>query len=164
MSKTGKQAIEAGADRIELTSALSVGGITPSFGLLKLCIDTFHIPINVMIRPRSGDFLYSFEELSIMKKDIEVCKQMGFNGVVFGVLQEDGHFNKNEMKKLVDIAYPLSVTCHRAFDRCIDPFKAMEDLIEIGCERILTSGQQEQAPEGVSLIAELLFSSLGHPD
>jgi copper homeostasis protein len=93
---TTKQAIEAGADRIELTSALSVGGITPSFGLLKLCIDTFHIPINVMIRPRSGDFLYSFEELSIMKKDIEVCKQMGFNGVVFGVLQEDGHFNKNE--------------------------------------------------------------------
>lgn len=153
---TTTEAVEAGADRIELTSALSEGGITPSVGLLKLCIDKFRIPINVMIRPRSGDFIYSLEEIAIMKKDIEICKQMGFNGVVFGVLQEDGQLNKSLMKELVNIAYPLSVTFHRAFDRCIDPLKAMEELIEIGCERILTSGQRERAPEGVSLIAELI--------
>ncbi|MFN2458642.1 MAG: copper homeostasis protein CutC [Chitinophagaceae bacterium] len=153
---TTKEAIEAGADRIELTSALSEGGITPSYGILKLCIEHFNIPINVMIRPRGGDFLYTSEEIELMKRDIQLCKQMGFTGVVFGLLKTDGSMDKENMKMLTDIAYPLSVTCHRAFDRCRDPFKALEDIIEIGCERLLTSGQKETVPEGVSLIAELV--------
>jgi copper homeostasis protein len=152
---TTKSAVEGGADRIELCANLSEGGTTPSFGTILQCRNAFDVSIYVMIRPRSGDFLYTEEEYEVMKKDVMIAKDLGCNGVVFGILDKEGNIDVDQTIRLIQIAYPLGVTFHRAFDRCNDPFKAMEQLIEIGCERILTSGQQPIAPDGIDLIASL---------
>ena len=153
---TARAAVEGGADRIELCAALNDGGTTPSHGLIKLCRDEFNVQLFPIIRPRSGDFLYGEEEYEIMRKDILLSKQVGCDGVVIGLLMADGTIDVKRTAKLVQLAYPLEVTFHRAFDRCRDPFEALEQIIEIGCTRILTSGQQEVATEGVNLIAELV--------
>jgi copper homeostasis protein len=153
---TTASAVEGGADRIELCSALSEGGITPSYGLVRQCRKTFDIPLFAIIRPRAGDFLYTDEEFELMMKDVQFCKETGCEGVVTGLLNNDGTIDTKRTAKLVALAYPLEVTFHRAFDRCKDPFTALEQLIKTGCQRILTSGQKPTAPEGTGLIAELI--------
>jgi copper homeostasis protein len=112
-----------------------------------------------MIRPRGGDFLYSDDEFEIMKQDIEVCKKSECDGIVLGILTQNGSIDKERCKKLVDYAYPLGVTFHRAFDRTKDAFQSLEDIIEVGCERILTSGQHPKAIDGTELIRQLMLQA-----
>lgn len=152
---TTQAAVMGGADRIELCANLAEGGTTPSFGQIKKCREAFSVSLYPIIRPRGGDFLYTDEEYEIMREDVLLCKELGCDGVVIGLLNRDGTIDISRIARLIEAAYPLGVTFHRAFDRCLDPMQAMEQLIEIGCERILTSGQKPAAPEGVELIAEL---------
>ncbi len=152
---TTKSAVQGGADRIELCANLTEGGTTASIGTIKKCRASFNVILYPIIRPRGGDFLYSTEEYEIMLEDIKICRQIGCEGVVFGLLNSDGTIDVTRASKLINAAYPMEVTFHRAFDRCKDPFVALEQLIEIGCERILTSGQKHTAIEGVELIATL---------
>jgi copper homeostasis protein len=155
---TTKSAVEGDADRIELCAALSEGGTTASFGTIKKCREAFGVQLFPIIRTRSGDFLYSDEEFEIMLNEVKLCKDLGCDGVVIGLLNKDGSIDIKRTSKLVESAYPLEVTFHRAFDRCKDPFEALEELIEIGCQRILTSGQQPTAPQGIDLITQLVKS------
>ena len=152
---TTRAAVEGGADRIELCANLAEGGTTPSLGMIRQCREAFDVSIYPIIRPRGGDFLYNEEEFSIMTRDIMLCKELGCNGVVIGMLNADGTIDEKRTAMLVNAAYPLGVTFHRAFDRCKDPFIALEQLIKVGCERILTSGQKPTVSEGLELIAEL---------
>jgi copper homeostasis protein len=152
---TTRSAVEGGADRIELCANLNEGGTTPSRGHIIKCRETFNVELFPIIRPRGGDFLYSKDEFGIMAADIEFCKQVGCDGIVIGLLNIDGTIDMIRTGDLVEQAYPLEVSFHRAFDRCRDPYVALEELIEIGCRRILTSGQQLTAPDGIELIAEL---------
>ncbi|WP_132052591.1 copper homeostasis protein CutC [Pseudocnuella soli] len=154
-------AVRGGADRIELCSALSEGGLTPSFGLIKKCKQDFSVPIFPIVRPRSGDFLYTEEEFRIMLDDVLLCKDLGCEGVVIGFLLQDGSVDTVRLEKAVAAAYPMEVTFHRAFDRCADPFKALEDIIDAGCQRILTSGQELVAPDGADLIRQLVEAADG---
>ena len=152
---TTKSAVEGGADRIELCANLAEGGTTPSYAHIKKCREAFDIALFPIIRPRGGDFLYTKDEFEIMKNDIKLCKELGCEGIVIGLLNMDGTIDMTRTSELIELAYPLEVTFHRAFDRCKDPFAALEELIEIGCQRILTSGQKPTVSEGVDLIAEL---------
>jgi copper homeostasis protein len=152
---TTQAAVKGGADRIELCANLAEGGTTPSFGHIKKCREAFDVLIYPIIRPRGGDFLYKAAEFEIMLHDVKLCKQLGCDGVVIGLLNKDGTIDTKRTSLLVEAAYPLGVTFHRAFDRCRDPFEAMEQLIGIGCERILTSGLQPVAPDAAELIAQL---------
>jgi copper homeostasis protein len=152
---TTKSAVEGGADRIELCANLAEGGTTPSYAHIKKCREVFNIALFPIIRPRGGDFLYTKDEFEIMKNDIKLCKELGCEGIVIGLLNMDGTIDMTRTSELIELAYPLEVTFHRAFDRCKDPFAALEELIEIGCQRILTSGQKPGVSEGVDLIAEL---------
>ena len=147
---------EAGADRIELCDNPSEGGTTPSYGMIQHARKNLSIQLYAMIRPRGGDFYFSDNEFEIMKADIGVCKSLGCDGVVIGILKKNGAIDKERCSELVDMAYPLGVTFHRAFDRAKDPFSALEDIIDIGCERILTSGQQPKAIDGAQMIRELI--------
>jgi copper homeostasis protein len=155
------EAQKGGADRVELCENLHDGGTTPSAGSIRFARENLHIGLFVMIRPRGGDFLYSDDEFEIMKEDIKVAKELGADGAVFGILKPDGTIDLERMKTLVDLARPMGITCHRAFDMTADPFQAMEDLIPLGIDRILTSGQQKTAPEGAALIGELINKSNG---
>ena len=152
---TTRSAVEGGADRIELCANLAEGGTTPSFGTIKQCRERFGVALFPIIRPRGGDFLYTKDEYEIMLQDVRLCKQFGCDGVVIGLLNMDGNIDVVRTAQLIEAAYPLGVTFHRAFDRCKEPFEALEQLIEIGCERILTSGQQPSVVDGVDLVAEL---------
>ncbi|MCG2617034.1 copper homeostasis protein CutC [Terrimonas sp. NA20] len=152
---TTQSAVKGGADRIELCANLAEGGTTPSAGTIRQCREAFDVQLYPIIRPRGGDFLYTPEEFEIMLHDVKLSREFGCDGVVIGMLGANGDIDVSQTSKLVEAAYPLGVTFHRAFDRCVDPFKALEQLIGIGCERILTSGQKPGAPEGVELIAEL---------
>lgn len=151
---TTAAAVRGGADRIELCANLGEGGTTPSYGTIATCRETFSTPLYPIIRPRGGDFLYTDEEHAVMLKDIAMCKQIGCDGIVIGGLQKDGNIDPQRVALWVQKAYPLKVTFHRAFDRCRDPFLALEQLIEAGCERILTSGLQPQAMAGAALIQQ----------
>ena len=155
------QAQKGGADRIELCDNPGEGGTTPSAGVIEIVRKKLSIEVYVMIRPRGGDFLYSEEEFASMKHDIQVCKQLGVDGVVFGILKADGTIDKDKCTELINLARPLRVTCHRAFDVTRDPMQALEDCIEIGFDRILTSGQKAKAIDGVELIAELVQKADG---
>ncbi len=150
-----KSAVAGGADRIELCANLGEGGTTQSYGVIKTCREMFGVKIYPIIRVRGGDFLYTDEEYECMYKDAVMCKEIGTDGVVIGFLNIDGTIDIKKTAKIVEAVYPLGVTFHRAFDRCLNPFEAMEQLINIGCERILTSGQQKTANEGSELIKEL---------
>jgi len=154
---TTKAAVEGGADRIELCANLAEGGTTPSYAHIKKCREAFDVLLYPIIRPRGGDFLYTKDEFEIMKHDVKLCKELGCDGIVIGLLNMDGGIDTTRMAELVELAYPLGVTCHRAFDRCREPFEAIEKLIEIGCERILTSGQKPTVAEAgsVEMITEL---------
>lgn len=149
-------AAAAGADRIELCENPADGGTTPSYGTLKMVREKISIPVFPIIRPRGGDFLYTGLEFEIMKKEVALCRQLGFEGVVLGLLQEDGRIDKKRTGILVNLAYPMEVTFHRAFDRAINPFEAMDDIIDTGCRRILTSGQVPNAADATALIKELV--------
>lgn len=151
-----KIAEKAGATRIELCTGLCEGGTTPSAGLIKASIKSVHIPVFVMIRPRGGDFLYSVEEFKSMQDDISLCKNMGVQGVVTGMITRDGSIDISRNCRLVNLAYPMSVTFHRAFDRTSNPHKSVEDIISCGFERILSSGQKPIAEEGEFLLKDLI--------
>jgi len=156
------EAEAGGASRIELCAGIPEGGTTPSYGEIKMAQQlTKAIDINVIIRPRGGDFLYTEAEIRSMIYDIELCKQLGVNGVVFGCLTKEGDIDTALLERLMDAARPLSVTFHRAFDVCRDPFIALEQIIEAGCDRILTSGQQPTAEQGIPLLAELVERAAG---
>jgi copper homeostasis protein len=151
-----RAAVAGGADRIELCTALSEGGLTPSLGLIRQCRSLFESALFPIIRPRSGDFLYTNEEFEIIKQDALFCKEMGCDGVVIGFLNPDGTVNTDRTASIVDLVYPLEVTFHRAFDRCRDPFEGLEAVIKAGCQRVLSSGQQPTAPEGIDLLQQLV--------
>jgi copper homeostasis protein len=150
------KAQEGGADRIELCDNPGDGGTTPSYGTIELVRQNVSLDVFVMIRPRGGDFFYSSYEFHAMKRDISQCQKLSVDGIVFGILNEDGTIDKKRCKELIAKAKPLKVTCHRAFDMTRDPFEALEDCIEVGFDRILTSGQQAQAAMGADLIGELV--------
>ena len=150
---------EAGANRIELCAGPGEGGVTPSYAFIKAAREKLHIDLYVMIRPREGDFLYNNEEFKMMKTDIAICKQFGCNGIVTGILTKDGRIDKDRCKALVELAHPLKATFHRAFDRVANPFEALEDIIDLGFERILTSGLKPKAIEGKETLAALIKQS-----
>ena len=150
------KAQDAGAHRIELCDNPGEGGTTPSYGFIKGAKQILKIDLFPIIRPRGGDFLYSAEEFEIMKTDIKICKELGCDGVVLGLLNEDATIDKVRCKALVQLAYPMSVTFHRAFDRVIDPSQALEDIIECGFERILTSGFHPTAMDGIDNLKKLI--------
>lgn len=145
----------AGADRIELCSELALGGITPSYGLIKKVIENVTIPVHVLIRPRSGNFTYSEEEFEIMKADIEICKSLGCKGIVSGILNKDKTIDSSRTKELIALSHPLSFTFHRAFDWVDDSFEALELLMNMGVDRILTSGKCSTAQQGIELLKDL---------
>ena len=147
---------EGGADRIELCDNFHEGGTTPGAGSIAKARENLHIDLFVMIRPRGGDFHYSTLELEIMKKDIQSARNLGADGVVFGLLNSDGTVDRIHTAELVAFSRPLQVTFHRAFDLTPDPFTALEEIIETGADRILTSGQAPAAPEGAVIIASLV--------
>lgn len=145
----------AGADRIELCAELGVGGITPSFGLLTKVKAAMDIPVHVLIRPRSGDFMYSDMEFEIMKEDILQCREMGFDGIVTGVLATDLTIDINRTRELLQLCGEMIFTFHRAFDWIKDPIGAVRQLEALGVHYILTSGQEATALEGLSLLKKL---------
>lgn len=147
---------EGGANRVELCANLLEGGTTPSAGTIALARKHIEIDLNVIIRPRGGDFLVSEIEFEVMKYDIEQAKQLGANGVVIGLLNADGSVDAARTAALVKLARPLSVTFHRAFDMARDPYEALETLISLGIDRVLTTGQESSALEGLDLITELV--------
>ena len=156
-SVAGVQAAkDAGAHRAELCAALIEGGITPSRGMMRRARAIPGIKIQVMIRPRGGDFLFDTDEFEIMKVDIETAKAEGADGVVIGLLKSDGAIDQERSAELIARARPLSVTFHRAFDMTPDPFQALETLIGLGADRVLTSGQEPSVLEGLPLITELV--------
>lgn len=152
---------EAGAHRVELCAALPEGGTTPSYGEIALAREVLNIKLHVLIRPRSGDFLYNDAEMKSMLKDIEMCRHLGVDGVVIGCLDKAGKVDVEKMQMLMEAAGDMSVTFHRAFDVCSDPFEAMEQIITLGCDRILTSGQQATAIAGASLLKALNQQAAG---
>tara|TARA_B100000927_G_scaffold87008_1_gene70162 strand:+ start:696 stop:1310 length:615 start_codon:yes stop_codon:yes gene_type:complete len=149
------KAEKAGADRIELCKDLHLEGLTPDYKSAKRTIDTLNIPVFVLIRPRKGDFMYSDEEFELMKQDILKFKEMGCKGIVSGVLNDDNSIDIKRTKKLVELSRPLEFTFHRAFDVVSDPLEEIENLIRLGVNRILTSGQKEKAIDGLVLLEKL---------
>lgn len=145
-----------GADRLEVCGALKLGGITPSYGLVEECLGLGGIEVVVMIRPHEGGFCYESADIQTMIRDIQVAKQLGTQGVVFGALQRDGRIDRDLCRRLRDEALPLSVTFHRAFDLTPDPREAIDCLVELGVDRLLTSGQAVTAVRGAELIRELV--------
>lgn len=152
-----------GAARVELCSSLLEGGVTPSAGMIELvrAKTKASLGLQVIIRPRGGDFCYSDEEIEIMSRDIETAKDLNADGVVFGVLNEDGNVNSTRTRQLVDLARPLNVTFHRAFDMSADLFRALEDVCETGADRILTSGGEQTCLQGVDMLARLAEAARG---
>jgi len=155
---------KAGADRIELCSGYTDGGLTPSAGTIRMVRKQLNIQCYVMIRPRGGDFCYTDTEFEQMHHDIEYAKSCGVDGVVLGALQPNGHVNILRTRELVQHAAPLKVTFHRAFDFVVNPFQALDDLVTCGCSRILTSGQKATALEGLDTIKKLVSYSAGRID
>lgn len=153
--KSALNAQEAGADRIELCSELAVGGITPSYGLLKAVREKIHIPVNVLIRPRSGDFTFSDYEFNIMKTNIALCRDLGFNGIVSGALHSNFSLDVERTKELIIASGDLDFTFHRAFDWVKDPRNTLRQLELLGLNTVLTSGQQTSALLGIDLLEDL---------
>lgn len=152
---------KGGADRIELCDNMAEGGTTPSYGLIKRCIDLLNIPVFPIIRPRGGGFVYTDEEFEVMKEEIGICKALGCKGVVLGVLDTDSCVDMERCTELITLARPMEVTFHRAFDCCNDQSGALEDIISLGCERVLTSGAETSAYEGRDKIRQLVEQADG---
>jgi len=149
----------AGADRIELCDNLGEGGTTPGYGMIISARNNLSIGIHVLIRPRGGDFLYSDTEYDIMRRDIELCGENGIDGIVTGILLPDGTIDVERTARLIEFAYPMTATFHRAFDMCADPVRGLEDVIATGASRLLTSGQQNKALDAVELIRQLVIQA-----
>ena len=153
--KYALKAEKAGANRIELCKDLHLDGLTPDYESAKRTIDSLNIPVFILIRPREGDFIYSNEEFELMKRDIIKFKEMGCKGIVSGVLNDDNSIDVKRTKDLIELSRPLEFTFHRAFDIVSDPLKEIENLIRMGVDRILTSGQKNKAIEGLYLLEKL---------
>lgn len=156
-----RRAQEAGARRIELCEKLAVGGVTPSAELLKAAISVAKVPVNVLVRPRGGDFVFSAAEADTMLRDIELCREAGAAAVVIGALDSRGDVDMPLMRRLCDAASGMSVTFHRAFDVCADPLATFENVLALGCDRLLTSGHESDAFKGRFFIAELVERAAG---
>ena len=152
---------DGGAQRIELCAALEIGGVTPSAGLIAEARKVEGLVLNVIIRPRGGDFLYDDYEIACMEEDIRTCKSLGVDGVVIGALTANGDIDTATCKRLIKVADGMSVTFHRAFDMCHNPQKALEELIALGCHRVLTSGQAPTAEAGIELLSKLVEQANG---
>ncbi|MDE6383691.1 MAG: copper homeostasis protein CutC [Paramuribaculum sp.] len=153
-----------GTDRIELCTALQLDGLTPSAGMIEQALAIGGMPVRVLIRPRPGDFVYSQAEVDVMLRDIRMCNRLGVEGVVIGVLTPDGAVDTDTCRRLIDAAGKMSVTFHRAFDVCTDPLEALVQIIDLGCDTLLTSGQQPRALDGISLLRTLVERSEGRID
>jgi len=151
----------AGAARIELCADPDVGGTTPSYGLIKYALEHLSIPVFPMIRPRGGNFVYDAHELAIMKQDIITCRELGCKGIATGILLPDGTIDVENMTELVRLAYPMEVTCHKAFDRTPDAAQALDAVIAAGCSRVLTSGLCATALDGAAVLAQLQVLAAG---
>ena len=157
-----EKALEAqnkGANRIELCENLAVGGTTPSYGTVKICLEKLNIPIFPMVRARGGNFNYSKDEIEIMKEDIKLFKEIGVKGIVLGCLTNDNKIDLETTTELVDLAYPMEVTFHKAIDEISSPLDYIDALIDIGIKRILTSGGKATALEGKDLINDMIRKS-----
>lgn len=152
---------DGGAERIELCAALEIGGVTPSAGVITEARKVEGLVLNVIIRPRGGDFLYNGYEVACMEKDICTCKRLGADGVVIGALTAEGDIDTATCKRLIAAADGMSITFHRAFDMCRNPKEALEQLISLGCHRVLTSGQAATAEAGIPLLKELVEQANG---
>lgn len=150
-----------GAARIELCTALEVGGLTPSHAAITIGCERLAIPVHVLIRPRAGHFVFDDSECEVMQRDVETCRSLGCAGVVFGALTRDGDIDVPRCRAWMDAAQGMSVTFHRAFDLARDPVRALEDVIALGCERLLTSGQAANALAGAALIRRLIEQARG---
>ncbi len=152
---------QGGARRVEVCCNLAEGGITPSAGLMAMVRKRITIAMHVLIRPRAGDFCYSDDEFEVMKRDIVLAKQLGANGVAFGVLDAQGRVDVPRTRQLTEVARPLSVTFNRAFDVSADLRAALEDVVKVPVDRVLTSGGKRTAKEGMDVIAQLVNQSAG---
>jgi len=159
--ESGITAVSAGADRVELCDNLVEGGTTPSLGAIKIARKSLEVPVNVIIRPRGGDFLYSAHDYQIMEKDIHIAREEGINGVVIGILLPNGHVDIERTARLVEMARPMDVTFHRAFDMTPDPFIALEEVILTGSDRLLTSAHDNFVYNNAKLIRELMEKAAG---
>ncbi|MBQ6192407.1 MAG: copper homeostasis protein CutC [Bacteroidaceae bacterium] len=155
-----RAAIEGGAHRVELCRALEVDGLTPSPEMMESAIG-MGIPVQMLIRPREGDFVYNEDEVENMLKDIRLAKKLGANGVVIGALRPDGSIDEDTIRRLVSESEGLSITFHRAFDVCAKPFEALEQIISLGCHRLLSSGQARTAEQGIPMLKKLVEQSAG---
>lgn len=153
--ESAQSAQKGGADRIELCSELEVGGITPSYGSVKLALKMLSIDVFILIRPRSGNFTYSEEEFEVIKEDIKWCKEIGCHGIVSGVLNDDNTLDIERTAELIQLSAPLPFTFHRAFDWVKEPEETLKTLINLGCSRVLTSGQKPTANKGLKLLSYL---------
>lgn len=160
-TESGIIAEAAGADRVELCDNLLEGGTTPTAGTIRVVRKNIGIPVNIIIRPRGGDFLYSDYDYEIMSESIRIAKDEGVNGVVLGILLRDGHIDIDRTRKLVELARPMQVTFHRAFDMTPDPLVALEEVILTGADRLLTSAHDNFVYNNAAMIKELIGSSAG---
>lgn len=151
----------AGADRVELCASLVEGGLTPSLGTVRRALAVASIPFHVIVRPRGGDFLYSALEFDTMLDDVRALRQLGVAGVVFGCLTADGRIDEARMRALVEAARPLATTCHRAFDMTRDHREAIEALVRVGVDRVLTSGQRDTARDGIDILKDTVATAAG---
>lgn len=146
---------QAGADRIELCAGINEGGLTPSFGMLHTARQHVSIPVHPIVRPRGGDFCYTAAEFAVLKSDVAFIRELGFPGLVVGILDEDARIDRRRMQELMAVCGEMAVTFHRAFDVCSDPQRARDELADLGIRRILTSGQQASAEKGLPLLQAL---------
>jgi copper homeostasis protein len=147
---------KAGAYRVELCDNPVEGGTTPAYGTIRQTRERISIKLYPILRPRCGNYYYDEDELAILKYDIAMCKELGCDGISIGVQKINGEIDVEKLKQFVEWAYPMGVTCNRAFDATPDPFKALEDIINAGCERVLTSGQKSAAPDATELLSQLV--------
>lgn len=145
-----------GATRIEICDNLEGGGTTPSYATIKYCVKELGLETNVLVRPRAGDFFYSEEEFEVICNDVEMCKELGANSVVVGFLKENGELDAERLVKVVKLASPMKVVCHRAFDACVNKEEAIEQIINAGCSKVLTSGGAPTSEEGIDGLAKIV--------
>lgn len=152
---------KVGAKRVELCENPADGGTTPSYGTIKQTREKIGISLYPIVRPRAGNYFFDDDEFAIIKQDILLCKQLGCDGISTGISKLNGEIDTERLKRMVEWAYPMGVTCHRVFDATPDPLQALEEIIACGCERVLTSGQKPSAPEGIDLLAGLVQQADG---